>query len=278
MAGLCYSSNASCSASGGRFHPGSCGVNDCGCCVTSSAAPSPVPTASPAPTREIQKQCDLLYRGLTSAPTLRPRRARRRTALAFAVGPRSRRHRYQPQARPPGRPRRPPRSVSRARVRTHGDPTPAPSETPSQVPPPFPSSEPSPSPSQGPTIVPTPLPSTAAPSSETLPPTSTMLPTAASFRDRARLRRPVPRRQRRRRVRPARAPRSLSITLNGIACVDWGADEEAVLIAALAAVLSDFDCDENSFDATTCTKPDAGGCKAQASATQPASTARSRKR
>ena len=49
---------------------------------------------------------------------------------------------------------------------------------------------------------------------------------------------------------------ALSITLTGIECADWGGDEEAVLITALAAVLSDFGCDEHNFDACTC---DGGG-------------------
>ena len=44
----------------------------------------------------------------------------------------------------------------------------------------------------------------------------------------------------------------ISITLDGIACDDWGADEGAALIGTLAAVLSNFGCDEDDFDTTTC--------------------------
>ena len=44
----------------------------------------------------------------------------------------------------------------------------------------------------------------------------------------------------------------LSIALDGVACADWGAGEEAALIGALAATLAQFGCEEENFGATSC--------------------------
>ena len=243
-----------------------------------SEQPTPLPTVSPAPTYEMQLQCDLFYRGLTSAPTPAP--SQRPTTAAPSTPPTP-----LPSPQPSPGPTVPPSS----------SPSPAPTILPLPAPSPVPTMSPSPgptqhrcqlrpsatptaSPSPGPTQAPTPGRHLCHDRGADRRPADLHRrcgPRPRRFRNRLFRRRPV---QRCRRALAGRSTRAtpasptfrpddsiahlqsnrerkavaLSITLNGIACADWGDDEETALIAALASVLSDFECDEDSFDATTC--------------------------
>ena len=127
-------------------------------------------------------------------------------------------------------------------------PTPGPTSLPTVEPTPLPS----PSPTLGPTPVPTALPTLPPTGGPTRPPTPhpspspSLIPTPSPT--------PIPTTS-----NPTLSPTgsrnnvALSITLIPMECEDYGGDEAAVLVHALATLLVQFGCYEEHFSNTTCT-------------------------
>ena len=120
------------------------------------------------------------------------------------------------------------------RPRSTNAPTPFPTYAPTPLPSSSPTAAPSYMPSAMPSSWPTPLPSVSPTATPTLLPIfpPSPVPTPGPTGERIIV--------------------ALSVTLDGIACADFGADEESALVAALATTLADFGVDEDSFS-STCT-------------------------